>query len=234
MAKSFSLDPSDMSRDIWSILPQPGDMVAEVRTRRPGPDLRARQSEAEDVTFFSRERKRNISIYASPQKLASRGAFYDEDDLREYDVLDYDLDVDVSPDRDWLVGVAAIRLRVKSFVLGGAHPQLADIYTISSITSRELGRLLFLRVRNQNGVVVNLPSPLSRDYELTLTVNYQGRIERQSINSESADRGSPAAHRRGPGRAGRAQLAVEQSRPLVSAAERHRLRDGVDADHRAG
>ena len=196
VAKSFSLDLSDMSRDIWSILPQPGDMVAEVRTRRFRTMTYARaQSEAEDVTFFSRERKRNVSIYASPQKLASRGAFYDEDDLTEYDVLDYDVDVDVSPDREWLTGRAVMRLRVKSFVLGALTLTLADTYTISSITSKELGRLLFLRVRNQNGVVVNLPSPLSRDYELTLTIHYQGRIERQSINTESMAQDRPS---RGP------------------------------------
>ena len=192
VAKSFSLDLSDMSRDIWSILPQPGDMVAEVRTRRFRTLTYARaQSEAEDVTFFSRDRKRNIAIYASPQKLVSRGAFYDEDDLTEYDVLDYDLDIDVVPEREWLTGRAVMRLRVKSFVLGALTLTLGDTYTISSITSKELGRLLFLRVRNQNGVVVNLPSPLSRDYELTLTVTYQGRLERQSIDSESIgqDRG---------------------------------------------
>ncbi|MGE4082324.1 MAG: M1 family aminopeptidase [Vicinamibacterales bacterium] len=186
VAKSFSLDLSDLSRDIWSILPQPGDMVAEVRTRSWRTLTYARaQSEAEDVTFFSRDRKRNISIYASPQKLASRGAFYDEDDLTEYDVLDYDLDVDLAPDREFLTGRAVIRLRVKAFVLGALTLSLADAYAITSITSKELGRLLFLRVRNQNGVVVNLPSPLSRDYELTLTVNYSGRIERQAIDSES-------------------------------------------------
>ncbi len=192
VAKSFSLDLSDMSRDIWSILPQPGDMVAEVRTRRFRTLTYARsQSEAEDVTFFSRERKRNISIYASPQKLASRGAFYDEDDLTEYDVLDYDLDVDFVPEREWLTGRAVMRLRVKSFVLGALTLTLGDTYTISSITSKELGRLLFLRVRNQNGVVVNLPSPLSRDYELTLTITYQGRIERQSVDSESIGQDRP-------------------------------------------
>ena len=193
VAKSFSLDLSDMSRDIWSILPQPGDMVAEVRTRRFRTMTYVRaQGEAEDVTFFSRERKRNVSIYASPQKLASRGAFYDEDDLTEFDVLDYDLDVDVSPDREWLTGRAVLRLRVKSFVLGALTLTLADTYTISSITSKELGRLLFLRVRNQNSVVVNLPSPLSRDYQLTLTIHYQGRIERQSINTESMAQERPS------------------------------------------
>ncbi|MGD9903568.1 MAG: M1 family aminopeptidase [Vicinamibacterales bacterium] len=188
VAKSFSLDLSDLSRDIWSILPQPGDLVAEVRTRRWRTLTYARsQNEAEDVTLFSRERKRNIALYASPQKLASRGAFYDEDDLTEFDVLDYDLDVDIAPDREFLTARAVMRLRVKSFVLGTLTLALADGYAISSVTSKELGRLLFLRVRNQNGVVVNLPSPLARDYELTLTITYSGRIERQPIDSESLD-----------------------------------------------
>lgn len=184
--KSFSLDLSDLSRDIWSILPQPGDLVAEVRTRRYKTLTYARAGgEAEDVTFFSRDRKRNIAIYASPQKLASRGQFYDEDDLTEYDVLDNEVDVEVIPDRDWINGTARIKLRIKSFVLGALNLKLADNLTVSSITSQELGRLLFLKVRNQNTLVVNLPSPLSRDYELTLTVRYQGRLEKQAIDAES-------------------------------------------------
>ena len=190
VARSFSLDLSDMSRDTWSILPQSGDMVAEVRTRKFRTLTYARATgEPEDVTVFSRERKRNIAIYASPQKLASRGAFYNEDDLAEYDVLDYDIDVDIAPDRDWLSGVTTMRLRVKSFQLAALNLKLAENFTISSVTSKELGRLLFLRVRNQSAVVVNLPTPLSRDYELTLTVRYQGRMERQTIDSESVQEG---------------------------------------------
>ena len=34
LPKSFNLDLSDLSREVWSLLPQPGDFVAEVRTRR--------------------------------------------------------------------------------------------------------------------------------------------------------------------------------------------------------
>ncbi len=194
VARSFSLDLVDMSRDIWSILPQPGDMVAEVRTRKFRTLTYARAAgEAEDVTFFSRERKRNISVYASPQKLASRGAYYNEDDLVEYDVLDYDVAVDVAPAREWLSGVATLKLRVKAFQLAALNLKLAENFTISSITSKELGRLLFLRVRGQSAVVVNLPTPLSRDDELTLTVQYQGRMERQSIDSESIQEGRARA-----------------------------------------
>ena len=70
MPKSFNLDLSDLSRDIWSLLPQPGDFVAEVKTRRFDDLTYARSSgEAEDVTLFQRGRKRNISAYASEQKL---------------------------------------------------------------------------------------------------------------------------------------------------------------------
>ncbi|HUU32497.1 MAG TPA: M1 family aminopeptidase, partial [Vicinamibacterales bacterium] len=186
VALSFSLDLSDLSRDTWSVLPQPGDMVAEVRTRKYRTLTYVRAGgEPEDVTLFSRERKRNISIYASPQKLANRGAYYNEDDLAEFDVLDYDIAVDISPARQWLTGVATMKLRVQAFQVAALNLKLAENLTISSVSSKELGRLLFLRVRDQAAVVVNLPAPLSRDDELTLTVRYQGRFEGQAIDSES-------------------------------------------------
>ena len=38
------------------------------------------------MSFFDRRRKRNIAVYASKDKLASRGRFYNEDDLAAYDV----------------------------------------------------------------------------------------------------------------------------------------------------
>ena len=38
--------------------------------------------------------------------------------------------------------------------------RFADSLNVSSVTSDEFGRLLFLRVRNQNSVLVNLPSPV--------------------------------------------------------------------------
>jgi len=46
--------------------------------------------------------------------------------------------------------------------------------------------LLFLRVRNQNSILINLPSPVSRDFPLTLTFNYSGRLPRVGIQDESS------------------------------------------------
>jgi hypothetical protein len=186
--KSFNLDLSDLSRDVWSLLPQPGDFVAEVRTRRFDQLTYVRSSgEAEDVTLFQRERKRNISAYASPQKLASRGRFFDEDTLVDYDILDYDIDASFFPEREWMDGRTRVKLRVTAHSLGVLTLRLAESLAVSSVVSEEFGRLLFLRVRNQNALLVNLPTPVARDYPITLTIAYSGRLPRQRIQEESLD-----------------------------------------------
>jgi hypothetical protein len=187
VARSFNLDLSDLSREVWSLLPQPGDFVAEVRTRRFDAITYARSSgEPEDVTLFQRARRRNISVYASEQKLASRGRFYNEDDLIDYDITDYDIDAQYYPDREWMEGRTRIKLRVKSHALGVLTMRFADSLNVSSVMSDEFGRLMFLRIRNQNSVLINLPSPVARDFPLTLTLNYSGRLARTSIQDESA------------------------------------------------
>jgi hypothetical protein len=189
--KSFNLDLSDLSREMWSLLPQPGDFVAEVRTRRFDYLTYARSSgEAEDVTVFQRGRRRNIAAYASEQKLQSRGRFFDEDDLVDYDVLDYDIDASFYPDRGWMEGRTRMRVRVKAHMMGVLTLRFAETLNVSSVVSDEFGRLLFLRVRNQNAVLVNLPQPVARDFPLTLTIDYAGRLERQRIQDESVLRTS--------------------------------------------
>jgi hypothetical protein len=194
--KSFNLDLSDLSRDVWSLLPQPGDFVAEVKTRRFDELTFARSSgEAEDVTMFQRGRKRNISAYASEHKLQSRGRFFNEDDNVDYDVIDYDIDAAFFPEREWMEGRTRMNLRVKSHAIGVLTLRFAESLHVSSVASDEFGRLLFLRVRNQNSLLINLPTPVARDFPLTLTVTYSGRLTRQNILDESAglDReGSPA------------------------------------------
>lgn len=188
IGKSFSLDLSDLSRENWSLLPQAGDFLAEVRTRRFDTLTFARSTgEAEDVTLFHRVRKRNIAAYASEMKLSSRGRFFNEDDLVEYDVLDYNIDATFSPEREWLDGRTRLKIRIKAYALAALTLRLAEEFTVQSITSDELGRLMFLRVRNQSNVVVNLPSPVARDLELTLNIAYAGRIRTQSIDQESID-----------------------------------------------
>ena len=184
--KSFVIDLGDLSRDPWSLLPGSGDFLAEVHTRRFDTLTYAKSaSEAEDITVFDRKRHHNISIYPSKRKIANRGRFYNEDELVDYDILDYDIDVAITPDRQWLDGRVRLRLKVRALALGSLTMRLAESLIVQSIVSYEHGRLFGVRVKNQNTIVVNLPTMLQRDAEMTLTVTYAGRLEPQTPDRET-------------------------------------------------
>jgi peptidase M1-like protein len=184
--KSFVIDLGDLSRDPWTLLPGPGDFVAEIRTRRYDTLTYAKAgNEAEDISFFDRKRHHNIALYASKEKLLTRGRFYNEDDLVDYDILDYDIEVNANPDRLWIDGRARIHLKVRSYALGTLTLRLADTLTVGSIVSYEYGRLFGIRVKNQNAVVVNLPTLLPRDAQMTLTITYSGRLSPQTPDRET-------------------------------------------------
>jgi hypothetical protein len=184
--KSYVVDLADLTRDTWSILPGDDDFLAEIRTRRFETLTYARSAgEAEDISFFERRRHRNIAVYASKGKLQTRGRFYNEDDLAPFDVIDYDIDVTAIPERQWIDGHAVMRLRVRAPSLGQLTIRLADSLTVRSVTSDQFGRLFSLRVMNQNAVLVNLPATVLQDTEMTVTIDYSGRLEPQAPERET-------------------------------------------------
>ena len=187
IGKTLNVDLNDLSRDRWSLLPQEGDLIAEIRTRRFGNLTYARsQSDAEDISFFDRRRKKNIAIYASAEKLASRGGrFFSEDDTVDYDVTNYDLEADFSPERLWIDGKAKVSLTVTAPVVSSLTLRIADSLVVRSVVSAELGRLMYLRIVGQNAVIVNFPIPVPRGTELSLQVVYGGRIEPQELDREA-------------------------------------------------
>jgi hypothetical protein len=196
--RSYALELGDLTAETWSLAPGAGDFVAEVRTARFDTLTYVRsRNEPEDISLFNRRRGRNIAVYASLEKLVTRGRFYNEDESAAYDVLEYDIDVTAlpTPDRQWLEGRARLRLRVLSPSLSQISLRLADPLIVHSVISEQYGRLFSLRVRNQNTVLVNLPYTLLRDAELTLTVAYAGRLapqppERETVEAQPAPRGS--------------------------------------------
>ncbi len=184
--KSFSLDLGDVSPESWYLLPPIGDFLTDVRTRRHGMLTYSRSGvQAEDISVFDRERRRTIALFASAERIAARGDSYNEDDLRDYDVLNYDIEATIAPERDFMSGHARLRLRTRAFALNSLTLRLADALTVSAIATLEHGRLLHLRIRNQNTVIVNMPAAMPRDTELTLLINYAGRIVPQEISDET-------------------------------------------------
>ncbi len=242
--KSYALELGDLTAETWSLNPAAGDFVAEMRTSRFETLTYVRsRSEAEDISVFNRRRGRNISVYSSAERLATRGPFYNEDDLAAYDVLAYEIDLNATPtpERQWLEGRTTLRLRVRANSLSQISLRLADSLNVHSVFSLQYGRLFNLRVRNQNTVLVNLPFTLLRDAELTLTVAYSGRLAPQAPERETlAAAGAAAARQRpaGPGAGShdphrRTQLFVQQPQQLVSPAIDVRLCHRPDPHHAA-
>ena len=182
--KSFGLELGELSRETWSMMPSDGDFLAEIRTRRFDTLTYARlAAQPEDINLFERKKRRNISLYSSEENLARRGRFYNEDDLVDYDVLDYDIDLAVSPERLWIDGRAGapeVQSPINTITL-----RLADSLVVHSISSDQFGGLFALRLKNQNSLVVKLPMPVSRGTVMRLSVAYAGRVEPQLNDRET-------------------------------------------------
>ena len=186
IGRSFSVDLGDLATEAWSLLPTTSDFLAEIPTRRFGTLTYAHStSQPEDITLFNRDQRHNLSIYASKTRLAVQGPFYNEDDEADYDVLDYNVDVQFSPERLWLEGHGRVKLRIRAYALGAITLRLAGPLQVRSVVSDTFGRLLPLRVRNQETLVVNLPTPLNRAAEITLTIAYGGRLDAQHVDREA-------------------------------------------------
>lgn len=183
---SFSLDLGVLSPETWSLLPPYGDVLAEIHTKKYDTLTYARSTaEPEDITLFDRKHRHNIALYASQQKLERRGRFYDEDDLTDLDVNDYDIDIEFQPQRLWIQGRVLLRLKVRAPMMNTLTLKLADSLSVQSIVTTRFGRLFPIRVRNQSTIVANLPSPLPRGAEMLVSVSYAGRLDPQPAQTES-------------------------------------------------
>jgi len=185
-SKSYNVDLQDLSSEDWYLLPPIRDILAEIDTRRFDTLTYSLTSEqAEDISVFRRKDRLTVALYPSVGKLAARGRFYSDDVLRDYDVLDYNVDVSIDPGRKSIRGRARLAIRVRSTALTTVRLRLAESLTVTGITSLEYGRLLFLRVRNQGAVMVNLPRTLQQDSDLTLVVTYAGGMPTQELDSDT-------------------------------------------------
>jgi hypothetical protein len=190
-ARSFSLDLADLSPDTWSLLPHQGDALAEIFTRRFGTLTYTRShDEPEDITLFDRKAHRNIATYASRQRLAARGLFYDEDALADYDVIDYDVDATILPEEGQMAARARMTLEVRADNLSHLTVRLADGLRVRAVVVDDIGRVLALRVPNRNSVIVTLPSIAVRGTRLTLRFDYSGPITSLKADAEAVDAGA--------------------------------------------
>lgn len=207
--RSFTLNLDDLTSERWSLLPPPGDTLAELRTRRYGSLTYVRAGDdAEDVSLFDRQRGRNISVYASPERLTTRGRFYSEDAAVPYDVEHYAVDVRIDPEREWISGRGSMRIRAKADGLSNLSLKLSESLAVTSVSSPEFGRVLILRVAGQSGVIVSLPQAVARGTTFVLDVFYNGRMPAQQIDREAMVVDADAIPQAQPNPAGQQDLVL--------------------------
>jgi hypothetical protein len=187
LPNSFQIDLNDLSTQRWSLVPLRGDFVGEIGTGRFGTLTYARSSaEPEDISFFDRRRRRNICVYTSAEKLATRGRFFSEDDSVDYHVTHYRIETSFAPERLWLDGEATLSVHSRNALAGTLTIHLSDSLVIRSVSSPQLGgRLLHLRVVGQNNVLIGLPGTIAPGSDFDLTFTYGGRLLPQSIDREA-------------------------------------------------
>jgi hypothetical protein len=190
--KSFGLDLGDLSADSWSLLPLPGDILAEIRTRRFDTLTYTKSStEVEDVSLFDRRLRRNMSVYSSLDHRARFSRSYFEDEGAQYLVRSYDVSVIYTPNRRQLVGRTRLAIETTASSANTLKIRLADSLNVESVVSPELGHLLSVRVRKQDTVVINLPTTVIKGYRLELVVTYSGTLDPQEIDREAVAVSAP-------------------------------------------
>jgi hypothetical protein len=191
LPRSFGIELADLSRDRWSVIPKFGDLVSEMNTDRGHLTYMKSVNEAEDIRFFDRTRNRTIAIYASKEKLASRGPFFSEDDSIDFDIVNYDIDASLDPRREWIDGKATLLLTARRAPVSTLVLSLAEPLVVRSVTSQRHGYLMALRVSGQDDIIINLPQPLKPDELLDLEFVYGGRLpavppEREAVDVDRA------------------------------------------------
>jgi hypothetical protein len=212
---SFGIDLADLSRDRWSVLPKFGDLVAEMQADRAHLTYMRSTGDPEDIRFFDRTRNRTIAVYASRQKLATRGPFFSEDDSLDFDVVNYDIDASFDPKREWIDGKATLLLTARRAAVSTLVLSLAEPLTVRSVLSRRFGYLMALRVSGQDDIIINLPQSLRPDELLDLEFTYSGRLPAVPPEREAVDLGMQldAARYGGPPHDGAAHRALRPTRP---------------------
>jgi hypothetical protein len=178
-SRSFVLDTA-APRSPWWLLPSLGDSSVTFETRRRGTlTFTVSNGDPEGLSLFDRERRRQICLYPS----AGDNGRYSEDDGRAADILAHDLRLRFDPSRESIAGEDTLRIEMLA-ATSTLRLKLDDALRVESVSSPQVGRHLFFRVRNQDSLMVSLGSLSGTLGEIQVTVRYAGVLHPGPIDQE--------------------------------------------------
>ena len=168
-----------LPRSPWWLMPNLGDTVVDFPWGRSVLSFVQSHGESEDVSLFDRARRLQVCSYPSD----GRRADYNDDEGRAADVLEHDLTVRLDPARREMQATHSMGVRLLR-TASTLRLRLDDDLRVSSVTTRDGTRLLFMRVRDQNSIVVSLGPLASGAQPFTMTTRYSGRHDPAPVEQE--------------------------------------------------
>jgi hypothetical protein len=177
-SRSYLID-APLPRSPWWLLPGVGDSATTFETEKRGAlTFTVSSSEPEGISFFDRGRRRQICLY--PRQGGSTR--YSDEEGRSYDILSHDLRVRFEPSRQYLEAEDTLLIRLEQPV-ATLRLRLDDTLRVESVRSAG-GSHLFLRVRNQDSIMVSLGPLAGTLGEVALSVRYSGTLDPGPIDNE--------------------------------------------------
>ena len=162
-------------------------------------DLRAVDGRSRGHLAVRPKNRHNIALYASQVAPGALHALLQRGRAgRTSRVTHYDIDVALQPGRRAIEGRAQLAIvDARARRTNTLTVRLADsLDRARSVVSNEFGRLLFVRVRNQNASSINLPARRCTAGSRELTIEYGGPLDAQPIDREAPVAAGTAARRR--------------------------------------
>lgn len=167
-----------LSEQLWFPRLQNKELYCEMNTTHGLLAYQFYPGQTDDVVLVQKERNQIISLYSSH-------GIYSVPFQEDYHVLSYRLRVTYQPEKLYLSGIAAVRIRSRQetdslvFLL---NPDLR----VTKIRTNQ-GTPLYFQERKSKNLHMILNRSLGKDEDLSLEFEYQGRIEPEKGRSESVE-----------------------------------------------
>ncbi len=167
-----------------SVLPPPGDFLAEIHTTRLGRLTFARvASQPEDIVLADATHDRQIAVYPSAAHRRAFGFDYGDEYGLPYKATHYDVDVSVDPRQQQMSGRAHLRLESVA-ALETLSLRLDPGLQVTRVSSDQQGPHEFRQQRGSDTLLVRVSPPLPAGRVLDLQVAFQGWPKPQPLVGE--------------------------------------------------
>jgi len=186
--RSFAVaaEAGEASEPPLSVLPPPGDFLAEIRTPRRGLLTYARvDANPEDILLADRARGRRIVSYPSREHRRRWGFAYGDEHGLCAEVTHSDLEVAADPPRGAMSGRAVLSVRAVE-ECDTVSLRLDSGLLAEEVRSAERGAHVFLQQRPSDTLLVKLAPPLAAGGQIALQVTFRGSVRPQELHPRTA------------------------------------------------